>query len=136
MENASKALIIAGAILLSILIIGLGMAVFNNANSTQGKADLSSTEISAHNGNFEAYKGRIKGQQLRTLLNMINKNNTEYDDRPILVTDSEGHGFGTDSADSACNLNNVKSSTTYDVSFTYNGNDGLIDTCTVKVYGK
>jgi len=29
MENASKALIIAGAILLSILIIGLGMAIYN-----------------------------------------------------------------------------------------------------------
>ena len=28
MENASKALIIAGAILLSIAIIGIGMAVF------------------------------------------------------------------------------------------------------------
>ena len=29
MENASKALIIAGAILLSILIIGLGMFIYN-----------------------------------------------------------------------------------------------------------
>ena len=31
MENASKALIIAGAILLSILIIGLGMYIYNMA---------------------------------------------------------------------------------------------------------
>ena len=31
MENASKALIIAGAILLSILIIGLGMAIYQQA---------------------------------------------------------------------------------------------------------
>ena len=31
MENASKALIIAGAILLAIAIIGVGMYVFNNA---------------------------------------------------------------------------------------------------------
>ena len=31
MENASKALIIAGAILLSILIIGMGMFIYNQA---------------------------------------------------------------------------------------------------------
>ena len=30
MENASKALIIAGAILLAILIIGLGMFIYNS----------------------------------------------------------------------------------------------------------
>ena len=34
MENASKALIIAGAILLSILIITIGLYVYSNAKST------------------------------------------------------------------------------------------------------
>ena len=34
MENASKALIIAGAILLSILLIGLGMMVYSKAKGT------------------------------------------------------------------------------------------------------
>ena len=34
MENASKALIIAGAILLSIAIIGVGMYVFQNVQET------------------------------------------------------------------------------------------------------
>ena len=33
MENASKALIIAGAILLSILLISLGIMIFNNASN-------------------------------------------------------------------------------------------------------
>ena len=36
MENASKALIIAGAILLSILIIGLGMSIFNASKTAIG----------------------------------------------------------------------------------------------------
>ena len=36
MENASKALIIAGAILLSILIISLGIMVYSNAKNTYG----------------------------------------------------------------------------------------------------
>lgn len=41
MENASKALIIAGAILLSVLIISLGIMVYNNAKNTVGSANLS-----------------------------------------------------------------------------------------------
>ncbi len=32
MENASKALIIAGAILISILIVGLGVIIYNNVS--------------------------------------------------------------------------------------------------------
>lgn len=38
MENASKALIIAGAILISILLISLGIVMFNASKSTTGKA--------------------------------------------------------------------------------------------------
>ena len=34
MENASKALIIAGAILLAILLISLGIMIFNQAQDT------------------------------------------------------------------------------------------------------
>ena len=39
MENASKALIIAGAILISILIIGLGVFIYQQAQSTVSKAN-------------------------------------------------------------------------------------------------
>lgn len=132
MENASKALIIAGAILLSILIIGLGMAVYNNASSTTGKSDLSSQEISAHNSTFEAYEGRVKGQQVKTLLNSINKNNVEYEDRVISVS---GKDVEYDEKTKKVDASGIKNSTTYQVTFTYNGNDGLIDTCQIQVYG-
>ena len=37
MENASKALIIAGAILLAILLISLGIMIFNQAQDTVNK---------------------------------------------------------------------------------------------------
>ena len=40
MENASKALIIAGAILLSIAIIGIGMYVYNNAATAMEGTDM------------------------------------------------------------------------------------------------
>ena len=34
MENASKALLIAGAILICILLIAIGMYIYNSANAT------------------------------------------------------------------------------------------------------
>ena len=55
MENASKALIIAGAILLAIAIIGVGMFVFSNVSDTiTGAADMSEQEIAAYNQDFTA----------------------------------------------------------------------------------
>jgi len=39
MENASKALIIAGAILISILLISVGILIFNSVSGTTNNAD-------------------------------------------------------------------------------------------------
>ena len=60
MENASKALIIAGAILLSILIISLGIMVYNNAKNTVGSASLDKQEIETFNSQWQAYVGTNK----------------------------------------------------------------------------
>lgn len=61
MENASKALIIAGAILLSIAIIGIGMAVFQMASGTISSANMSAQEIEAYNSEFSKYEGKVNG---------------------------------------------------------------------------
>ena len=45
MENASKALIIAGAILLSILIIGLGMFIYRQAAGVMNNTGLDELEV-------------------------------------------------------------------------------------------
>ena len=52
MENASKALIIAGAILLSILIIGLGMTIYQKASGAMSGADLGGTQVQTYNAEF------------------------------------------------------------------------------------
>ena len=64
MENASKALIIAGAILLSIAIIGIGMYVFNMASGTINQANMSGQEIEAYNSEFTKYEGVQNGAPL------------------------------------------------------------------------
>ena len=72
MENASKALIIAGAILLSILIISLGIMVYNNAQDTVGSASLDQQEIATFNAQFTPYIGQgISSSQVNSLIQQV-----------------------------------------------------------------
>ena len=76
MENASKALIIAGAILLAIIIISLGIMVVNNARSQIGGANLSKQEIEAFNSQWDAYCGEKKSaSDVRSLCSAAISNN-------------------------------------------------------------
>lgn len=77
MENASKALIIAGAILLAILIIALGVFIFNKAKSATNMDDLSNQQVEAHNATFQNYEGNINGTQAKTLIDAIRNNNQQ-----------------------------------------------------------
>lgn len=81
MENASKALIIAGAILLSILIISLGIAIFNQASGVVNNNAMNEVEISSFNQKFTQYEGsNVKGSQINALLNQVIQNNVTYQD--------------------------------------------------------
>ena len=54
MENASKALIIAGAILISILIVGLGVIIYNNVADIAGDTSgINQQAVSSHNSPIE-----------------------------------------------------------------------------------
>ena len=55
MENASKALIIAGAILLAILIIGLGIYIYNQASNSVSDTGMDKIAVRQFNGKFEPY---------------------------------------------------------------------------------
>ena len=75
MENASKALIIAGAILLSILIIALGVFIFNQAKAAINTDTLSSTEVDTFNSQFDNYMGsNVLGSNVKSLISAINSN--------------------------------------------------------------
>lgn len=81
MENASKALIIAGAILLSIAIIGIGMFVYNSVSETiSSSADMSQEEVDAYNQEFLNYEGVKNGSQVKQLCNLVRSHNTQATD--------------------------------------------------------
>ena len=76
MENASKALIIAGAILLSILIIGLGMFIYTQAANVMNDTGLDAQEIQSYNEQFERYEGEaVKGAQIKAMISTVRNHN-------------------------------------------------------------
>ena len=76
MENASKALIIAGAILLAILIIGLGIFIYRQAANTVSDTGMDQLSIQQFNGQFENYiKTNVSASNVRALLDTVSSNN-------------------------------------------------------------
>ena len=76
MENASKALIIAGAILLSILIIAIGMYIYNSSQNSINEAasQISAQEVQSFNQTWEMYEGAQSGSNVRSLISKMSSN--------------------------------------------------------------
>jgi len=84
MENASKALLIAGSILIVILLIGVGMMIFNSIGSvtSAGQDSMDKTAIQAFNQDFLAYEGSNKtAAEIKSLWRMIQANNINSDNQ-------------------------------------------------------
>ncbi len=76
MENASKALIIVGAVLIAILLIGFGVMIMNNSTSQVNPDVLNSQAAQAHNSQFTNYTGdKMKASQVKALMNNVITNN-------------------------------------------------------------
>lgn len=75
MENASKALIIAGAILLSILIIALGMFIYQKAAGAMEGISINSQEVQSYNAAFINYEGTQTGSAVRALCDAVRSHN-------------------------------------------------------------
>ena len=72
MENATKALLIAAAVLIAILIITLGLVVYNSSAETVKQANLSQQEVKTANEKFARYNGTNKrGSEVNAMLNTV-----------------------------------------------------------------
>ena len=87
MENASKALIIAGAILLAILLISLGIMIFNQAQDTVSNSGMSEAEVTSFNNKFLKYERNQKGTMVKSLIQEVQATNAGSDENDgITVT--------------------------------------------------
>ena len=131
MENASKALIIAGAILLAILIISLGIMIYNQASGVVNNNAMSEVDISTFNNKFTQYEGtNVRGAQVKALVQQVvtnNVTNSEDDSRQVKINDD------TVKNASSVKVNNKDISTgkTYTVTTTTDTKTGLVCDITI-----
>ncbi len=95
MENASKALIIAGAILISILLIAISMYIYNSAQGTINNAGskMSENEKQIYNSTVLSYLGdNKKGIDVKSLIDAIitSNNNCAGDSGKFIAIETSG----------------------------------------------
>lgn len=155
MENASKALIIAGAILLSILIIAIGMFIYTSSQSTinDSLTQMNTQEIEAFNSQFTIYGGAQTGAKLKSMVGTCIANANTYKEEPaklpVVSIDKYSEKLGTnnntanrpnsggDTGDLnnyintlATIRNNMENKHTYNVDFGYS-NNGVLTSITI-----
>lgn len=118
MENASKALIIAGAILISILIITLGIMIYGQAKGAIDTNAMSELEIRQFNEKFMQYDGdRVRGATVNSMLQSVVAHNLSADDdsKQIIVTGTGiANGISLDKNSSSVGTK-AKTGSTYSV---------------------
>lgn len=82
MENASKALLIAGGVLIAILIVSVLVVTLNIVNSNQKTREkaLATEQLAEFNQKYEAYnKKALRGTDIITLMKMAIENNNKME---------------------------------------------------------
>lgn len=127
MENGSKALIIAGTIIIVMMFVALGMFFFTKQGGVSGtvRKKWTDDERNTFNNQFTSYELEQKGSRVKELIVIVNESNKKFDSR----VEIQGPVY---------QLNGVYypsyeliNSDNYDVSFVRN-NDYIITTISIK----
>lgn len=136
MENASKALIIAGAILLAILIITLGIVIYQQASGVINNSSMTQVEITQFNSQFTQYQGKQRGSTVKSLYQTVLANNVsqDSDDRRVKIVCTITGNLEKKDTSLPANMSNIATGSSYDVKIDYGsskGNAGLVDIITI-----
>ena len=122
MDNASKALIMAGAILIAIAIVGVGVFIFSSTSSITdtGGDQLNASAVQLTNSQLRKYAGtRVRGTTVIEMIEYINTLNTSK----VLPVDMSC----TDSGDSSVTTADITENAYYTVQFSDTKPDGNLD---------
>ena len=122
MENASKALLIAGAVLLVIALIGIGMYILNSTSGVQDQATqtMSQLEIQNFNQKFEKYVStKTTSSNAKAIIQEVNANNATSDKTVTLDTSGK------------TSINDINRAKKYSISTSDTNSDGIVDTVKV-----
>ena len=137
MENASKALIIAGAILIAIVLIAVGVLVVNNMNEPveQGVEGMTDQAKQIFNRKFESYQGTQNANNVRALLSAIrvsNESDTQIHKVQVTYKSDESTSNITNTTDEdkiTTAQEDITTDATYTVKFGYDS--GVITSVTI-----
>lgn len=131
MENATKALMIAGAVLITIMVITLGINLFGRGNQTvdSATADMDAAAIQAYNQKFTNYEGtNVSTTEVNELLTTALSHNqlqaTQQTGRSVTVTVKDGTKELSKIDNKSTSVTPVTGSSRYTVKSTMTG--GLI----------
>lgn len=103
MENSSKALLIAGAIIICVLLVAVGMFIYNSAGASidDSMTAMSTSEIEAHNAEYTMYDGEQTGANVKALCRIVisnaNLNKDEVAQIPGIYFEDIKHNENLDS---------------------------------------
>ena len=88
MENATKALIIAAAILIAIVLISLGVFVLGQGSTmVQENSDMTEVQVSTFNSKWEAFLGnKVSASKVKQLINTVNQQQTDDASKKVVLT--------------------------------------------------
>lgn len=143
MENASKALLIAGAVLIVILLIGIGMLIYSKSTGVIDTAasTMNTQEIQSFNSQFTPYEGSQKGSSVRAMLSTVIANNGTYASEAskivgvsfegaVSISGLSNHTNYTDSSNLSKISSSLNTADTYKITFVEH-NNGLIKTISI-----
>ena len=106
MENASKALVMAGGVLIALLVIGAVMLMVNNLSVYQNAQDINTktSQIAEFNNKFIPYeRNDLSILELKTVYNKIEDNNENHPEWKI-ETNIKDLGINFDNIESSDKL--------------------------------
>lgn len=139
MENASKALIIAGAILISIVLVSVGVIVVNSLNPDSAVEELTKQEVDSFNSKFNNSIGDNKlGSVAKNLIStvMTNNANTDASNQVSIaltdeVTTTNTVAATADQVTLSSMRNKINTSARYNIVVTQTSNGGRVKEITI-----
>ena len=143
MDNASKALIMAGAILISLALVGLGVYIFSmskdiQANTTQTMDSLAAQTTNTQLSNYAGKK--TKGSNVLSLMSYVETLNAQ-DAFPVEIRYGTltSYTFTASGADKTSgDRSSIRESSYYEIALEdqlpTNAPDGYYDTVQIKAY--
>lgn len=131
MDNASKALIMAGAVLISIALVGVGVYIFSSTNTMVGGANKQLDDAAAQmtNSTLGQYAGTsVRGSTVKQLLEKVRISNLN-DSLPVDVTVTLS---GTKIEDAKLSTADITDTKYYTVEITDSNSDGYYDAVAIK----